>query len=69
MSTVIARPFGVFYALVENTYEDGNEAFLDGVQVLQCQLALVELAVQEYLLYDVLHVGLYPLGGRVLQGP
>lgn len=54
---------------MKNADKDGNEALLYGVEVLQRQLAFVELPVDEYLLYDGLHVGLYALWRRVFQGP
>src|SRR5271169_3460906 len=69
ISTVILSPLRVSYSLMKNADKDVDEAPLYRMEILERQLALVELPVDEYLFYDALHVGLYTLRGRVIQCP
>ena len=58
---VMGHPFRVLYPVVECAYQDCDETFPYGMEVLEGEFALVELPVKEDMLYDILHMGLNPL--------
>ena len=52
--------------MVKDAEEDGRETLLYCVQVFECQFALVELPVDENVLYDLLDKRFDPLVGGLL---
>jgi hypothetical protein len=54
---------------MKNSYKDTNKTLLYCVEVFERQFALIKLPVEEYLLDDILDVGLYPFGGGIVQRP
>lgn len=68
MSTIVLIPFGILDSLMKDSYQDGDEALLYRVQILEGQLAFVELTVEEYLFDNCLNMSFDPLGCRVFEG-
>src|SRR5512137_2371548 len=67
ISTFMDVPFRVFDPVMEYANKYRNEAFLYGMKIFECELALVKLAIEKYFLDDLLDVRLYPFWGGVIK--